>query len=300
MPIEELVKPFETPELKAELATWVAQTEEGKQLLQNYAQAEFEKKRGEVVKELYTNFDKDVFEVLGEEKPKDAKTYEFIKQKLTELKSLKNGDHKKEIEALQAKVKEYEGKGSYNEKWKKEYEALQGVFTQKETEYQNKLQEQEKAFTNMKIESEIKAALSAFQFAEMDEQVKEVFINTQIKTLLSQAKIEEGKVVFVDEKGLTVKDESYKNATIQHMLKNALKPLLANPINKGAKAASVVSTSNGTVLELDTNSFSTQVEFMDVARKALRANSIPANTEEERKILNEAKERYKYNSLKFK
>ena len=86
----------------------VNSTDYGKEVLKNFADSEFDKRVGNKISELHTRYDEDIFEVLGERKKTDQKSYDYVKQIAGELKELrsKNGSGSSErIKTLENELK---------------------------------------------------------------------------------------------------------------------------------------------------------------------------------------------------
>ena len=105
--------------------------EEYTNVLDNYAKAKVEEAQGEVTKSIHTRYDDDLYEIFGERKSTNEKTYNFLKRKFGEL-----SDKSKMSEPLKAKIKELEDaleKNAGDEKIKDELKNVREKF-QKEKE----------------------------------------------------------------------------------------------------------------------------------------------------------------------
>lgn len=175
--------------------------EEEETFLTNYEKntipAKVQAEIGAKVKAVHDQYDNDLFELTGEKKAPNEKTYDFMKRKLAEMKAQKNGGDKDpvladQIKELQAKLKERES-----------YVAPDEV---------NKLKQ--KFFTEQigfRLSASLDQANIAVPAHITDEKQKKEFIETQKRfikndflTRFTAKQDESGNIVFYDgEKLLT-------------------------------------------------------------------------------------------------
>lgn len=191
--IKEAVK--SEPTLLDGLVEFTIATEKGKEVLQNHAAIEFDKKIGTKVGELYSNIDNDIKEVLGDEKPSTMKTFDHVKKIATELKEYREkggGD-----EALKAKVSELEAKlaEGKDKHWHDLYKQGTEAWTAKEQEYQQTLNELNGKIKETLVQTEIQKGITGVKLnSSIPKPAQEVIMSNAIAELSKNAKIVDGKV----------------------------------------------------------------------------------------------------------
>lgn len=317
MNLEEIVaKAKEDDNLRKQLVAWLPKTTEGKELLDNYFNSEFEKKIGDKVSEIHTSYDNDIFEILGERKKADQKTYDYVKNLVTELKELrtaKGEGNENKVKELQAKIKELQDSGSVNEHWKKIYNEAVSKWEAKEKEYKTQIEEQETKYRTTQVEGALKSALGSLKFKQgIPQEAIDALIKVNEESILKHAKVIDGKVVFHKDDGTPWLNEEYKPISAQEIVKGFLKTMIDDGSSEGnagggaspkINQGKIVTTGEGDnakkKLILDTNSFSTKLEFNKVAEKALRSQGITASDKEYNELLDQAYEEYKVSDLEF-
>lgn len=310
--IKEAVKA--NPSLAKEIAVWATgDTQEGKELLQNYAKAEVEKAVKENTAEIYTNIDNDLFEALGVRKKNDQKTYDFLKKIAGEYKELKdkadklNNDEK--VKELEQQIKKMQDEGSVNEHWKKIYDEAVSKWEKEKKEITDKLTAKETEFLHAQIEADLRSGLSTLTLRDdVPKEAIDALVKVETEKVLKGAKIIDGKVVYHKEDGSPYLNDEYKPITSKEIWGKALGTLIksdeprggggANPKIESGKVVKTGEGDNATIkLVLDTKSFSTKREFNERADDALRKQGIAVGSKEYNDALVGAYKEYEVDKL---
>lgn len=314
---EIIAKLKEDAEMRKALLVWSAnETDEGKEFMTNFFNAEFDKKIGDKVSEIHTSYDNDVFEVLGQRKKTDQKTYDFVKELAAELKELrasKGTGNDAKIKELEGKIKELTESGSVNEHWKKIYDEALQKWNASEQELNDKLAQNEQEFRSNQVKTEIKSALGSVKMKEgIPQEAVDAMVKLNEEKVVKHAKIIDGKVVFHKEDGTPWMNEQYKPITAGEIVKTLLGTLIDEGTGGGQggggastkiKPGEIVKTGEGDnateKLVLDKASFSTKLEFNKVAEKALRSQGIAVGDKNYNKLLDEAYAEYGVSELEL-
>lgn len=318
MTLEEIIAEAKEDEnFRKQLVGWAANdTVEGKELLTNFANVEFDKKIGDKVSEIHNGYDNDVFEILGQRKKAEQKSYDFVKEialELKELRSAKPSDKEAKIKELQDKLKEANDSGSLNEHWKKIYEEALGKWTETENSLKKSIQDKEVEFNSNRIISELKSSLGALKLKEgIPQEAIDAMVKVNEEKILKTAKVIDGKVVFHHEDGSPWMNEEYKPISSNGVIKSFLGAMIDDGAsqNKGGGGAStriengkIIKTGEGDnakdKLVLDKASFSTKVEFNKLAEQTLRNQGITADNKNYTKLLDDAYVEYEVSKLEL-
>lgn len=171
-------------------------TDKGKVILTNHANVEFDKRVGTKVGELYSNIDKDIKEALGDEKPQEMKTYDYVKKLSKELRGFRDngsGDDALKAEVLDLKAKLKDGNGKH---WHDTYNKGLETWTEKENQYKDQIGDFETKLTQTMVTNEIAKGLSGIKLnTSIPESVQKIVLDNAVSLLSANAKIVEGKVV---------------------------------------------------------------------------------------------------------
>lgn len=271
----------------------------------------------EKTRDFWDKLDADIKEVYGKDKPREVKSWELLKQTLTEAKEkaesastaasqleelknakqqleeqLKSGDKSgalsKQIERLQQQIADKDNQ-------------LEGLRTQvqtKEEEYKTRLAEEQAKLDKYQFENHMDSALKGVKFKDsIPESIREQYIQSAKERVLSKYDrdwVEEnGKriPVFRDEKGhiVTNPDNLQKPLQPHELLMSEIKDALADDgkggagtkPSAGARGKSVVVTGNPT----------TKIEATRLIHETLMQQGIAAGTDkfhtEERRLYTE-------------
>jgi hypothetical protein len=211
-------------------------------LSENDEQAQIDK----VTERIHSQYDADIKEITGKEKPGGVKSYENLKKIL--------GGYKNDLEALKAKNKELttaieNGKGDEAqlsqlkaelETVKNEKSALEEKVSGIEESYKTQLSQKEKEVEETIVNSLVESRLANLKFKDdehITERVKAVLIKEAKNEVLSQnrklTKAEDGtpQLIFLDENGLTkTNPKNMQNPlSVDDVLQNSLADILETP-----------------------------------------------------------------------
>jgi len=222
---EEAVKKIEAAEENSEFEVFTG--EEHKTYLDNFSKIEVEKRIGDEISKVHTQYDNDIHAILGERKESTEKTYDFMKRKITELKEASGGtdELKSKIKKLEEDLKNKSG----DEQLKKDYENLKKTYNEDKAAWEAKTQEFMTNQDLMKIEIQLDAAAGKLKFKEeIPESLRALAIQNAKAKLIKQGKMVEKKLVFVGEDGQTLvnKDNALNPFTAEEMMARELKDVL--------------------------------------------------------------------------
>lgn len=169
--------------------------------------------------EIYTNIDKDLFEVAGVKRPPEKKTYEVIKETLK--------DYKEKLAALNAENEDYKKKiaeGSQDKTLTTRIEALE----KQKADLEKAIQEKDSLVFQKDVNGRLLAAkqtLPAFK-KEIPASVIDSYWNTLKTQLITGAKVENGRYVYHDKDGKPILDDKAQIASEEYILKEMLKDVL--------------------------------------------------------------------------
>lgn len=195
--------------------------------LDNFAKIEVEKRIGDEISKVHTQYDNDAFEILGERKAGNEKTYNFLKRKLKELKEAAGGS-----QVLQDKIRKLEDdlkNKSGDEQLKKDYDQLKKTYNEDKQTWEQKTQEYQRSQELMRVEIQLDNAMNKLKFSDqIPASVRDVMIQAAKAKLLKQGKIIENKLIFLDENGATLcnRSNALNPFTAEEMLSVELKDIL--------------------------------------------------------------------------
>lgn len=280
------------PELVGEILPTIQENDAIKGLITNKADVIYKEKIGEEVKNIYGQFDNDAFSIIGEKPEVDEngravqKTYDFYKQKLAELKELREqkGSLTKdaEVQRLTAEVERLKTEGGAKHVQEVFDTAKQAWETEK-TAFQQQLEEARNQGVDFQKKTAISSAVRELKFnPDVPESLRKMAIATAERQLVANSKIEDGKLVFLDENGKVAIDQTkYEPMTAIQMLNqmDAIKDISlkvddpkgggAKPTINGQIQTTTVEGKDTKKLVLPAGSFKTKAEFQEVAEKAL-------------------------------
>jgi len=312
MTIEEIKKAMkDNPALQTQVVIWAKDTTEGKEIMENFAKVEVDKAIKEKTAELYKGIDEDIFEILGERKAREQKSYDYVKTLMTELKKtrdMKPDDKDAKIKELEANMEKMKEEGDVNDYWKGIYDKALETWETKENEYKQTIETKESEFNQTNIGSDLDAGLAGIKFKEgIPKEAIDAVKDARKEKIIKSAKLIDGKVVYHKEDGSPwMNEKTYKPMTASEIWSEQLKALIDDSDNSGGagggaskkldKNGKVVETGEGDnakkKLSLDPSTFSTKVEFNENARKTLLAQGVDAMDPEFDKMIDAAREEY--------
>lgn len=195
--------------------------------LDNFAKTEVEKRIGEEISKVHSQYDNDAFEILGERKAGNEKTYNFLKRKLKELKDAAGSSqvHLDHIKQLEDDLKNKSG----DEQLKKDYEQLRKTYNDDKQSWDTKTQEYIRSQEAMQVEIQLDNAIPKLKFSDkIPETVRDVMIRSAKAKLLQSGKIVDKQLIFLDKDGATLrnKNNALNPFTAEEMLTAELKDIL--------------------------------------------------------------------------
>ena len=307
MTLEELKKLFgEQPALFTEVLGHIATTEEGKELLNNYAKTQTDKAIGEKTSEIYNGIDKDINDVLGVQKPTDKKTYEFVKELVSELKDLRankgkgSGDEGKDATRITELETQLNAIKTAN--WEGKYNALVTETSTKIEGFTNKIKELETGNTSSLVNIELATGLSTLKFnPNIPKEAIDAMTSVVKDKVTKTAKVVDGKVVYYKEDGTPYLNELYKPITAEEIFKTELKAVISGSNVGGGGAdttekGKIVTIGEGDTAKkkvaLDPSKFNTKLAFANHIEEVLIENGVERNSTEWHGIVQDARTEY--------
>lgn len=288
--------------------THIQTTEQGKELLKNHANAHFEQEIKPRLAKVYNDLDSDILSSLGEGRPSDVKTYDFIKQKMSELKSLKaskGGDKEAKIKELETQIETLKVEGGQNEYWKKTHEESVSKWDTERETFQTQLTTLRGEQLQGQVSNFLNTGLAGLEFSVPQEAV-DALKQVHSSTILKHAKIIEGKVVLHSEEGNPMLNAQYKPITAKEYWETKLASVIKKPEQGGGgapaeKKGNIITVGEGDKakkkLVLDRGSFSTRHEFNEEASKLLTAQGIEKESNDWNQLIATARDEYEVSKL---
>lgn len=301
-----------TPQLAVQVLENVPNIPGGAQYLANANKAYFDENVGSEVSKIYNGIDEDIFTLTGKRKKADQKTYDFVKEIVADFKKLADEGSKtpEDVKKLKETIADLEEKvknGESSTHWKESYEEVVKELKSNKEKHEQELNTLNTKMLQTTVEIDITAGLSKIKF---NEQLPETVINAMINqakgSLVSNAKIIDGKVIYHDAEGKPIRNKQYENATADELLRETLKDILAGdkpagggapPSGKGEVVIVGTGDSAKQKLVLDKSAFSTKVKFQEVAEKAMLDKGLTRGSKEWKSVMDEAYVEYGVSEL---
>lgn len=298
------------PELVTGVFSHIRTIETGTKLIDDLVGAQYQTKIGAEVKKIYDQFDNDALAIIGE-KPeekdgKTVKTYDFIKQKLEELKTLRGQKESltkdAEVARLTAEIEtlKADDKGGH---WKTIYETSKS----EQEEIINGLREQITGFEKGNIESRILRDLdSGFSKLKLNPNIPETAIKAVFEAekqrVLKSAKIDGEKIIYLDAENKPILSENQTIATGGDIVSKLLKDFIVSDSKKGGQADETIKGQIKTIKSEDGKStkdslvvvgdFKNKVELANHVRQTLADEGISKSDDRYFDLTDEAMRTY--------
>ena len=206
--------------------------------LNNFKKQAIDQQMPDILKSIHDQYDEDLFKITGQKRTgTGVHTYDFMKQIYSDLKSKadKGTELEGQIKTLQDQIKA----GAHDQGLLNELEDVKKRYGKLQSDTKLQLAEKEKAFQDFRVGAEIDKAIAGFKIKDtIPDAVKTTYLETKRAELLKSAKIEDGKLVFIDSNGIVMKNITTMNPmTINEILKDTLLPIIDEGIiNPGAGA----------------------------------------------------------------
>lgn len=287
-------------------------------LLNNKAEALYSTKIATEVKKIHDQYDADILSILNQspgtnEDGSKQKSYDHVKQIANELKELRakaeslNTDA--EVQRLTAELEKAK-KGGNNEVMEKQIKELRDQLVTKENTYKEQIKTKETELETFKKQTLIDTGLRGLNFnPDINDDLKQMVLNNVTTDLLKGSKFgENGELIFVDDKGEPILNESQNVASVSDMIsKNgALSSILLKevpqgggaPENPGGKSGTrIVKIKGQDVNGIVLNGLKSQSEFTDLIEKSLIERGYEKTSPEWRELESEAYKTYKVDTL---
>lgn len=309
MELSEIIKvATEQPELLNGLTEFVTGTDHGKGVLENYAKAEFDKRIGDEISKVHTKYDEDMFEVLGERRGQDQKTYDFIKEKVKALKETSSPESSKKVKELEAELKKMRETGEASSHWKSIHEESVQKWNTERQEWESKYTELEARERSGTINGDLSKGLAGLKFiASIPSSAMQTIIDSKKEAIIKSAKIVEGKVVYLKEDGTPFLNAQYANANANEIWQELLKDFVDSNGGKGSGADEKIKTEVGgfkrgtdgkvTSFDIEKSSFTTKEEFTKRIKEVATKAGIAYGSTDYNNLMKEAYDRHEVSKL---
>ncbi len=318
MTLEEIKEAMrKDPALNKAVVIYSTETTEGKSILKNFADAEFEDRIKPKIAELHQAYENDIFEAIGERKKGDQKAYDFLKEvlgKYKELKDAKPEEKDAKIKELNEEIKKMKDDGSHNSHWKQTFEEARESFEKKEKELKETIETMKNEQLSSSVGTDLTLGRGGLKFMDgLPQEAIDAIIATNEGSIKANAKIEDGKVVYYKEDGKPWLNKEYKPITAQEIWAEKLGSVLSKETDvtkKGGGATpnlstgKIIKTGEGdnakTKLVLDKGAFSTKKEFNELVTNTLKGQGIAVGTKEYNDFYDEAYKEHEVSELELK
>lgn len=308
-----------TPTLVDGLLPKLVELEPVKKVIENRAESIFKVKIDEEISKTHSRYDDDMMATLGErpaqkEDGTKEKTHEKIKTLFGELKELRTKKDSlskdAEVQRLMGELEKakQEGGGKFIQE---QFEQAKAEWTKKEQDLLKQIQDKDGALTVGQIKNIVATGFAGLKLnPDISDTIKNVILQNEEQKIIQNAKIENGKVVFMNAEGKPLLNPTtYEPMTITEVLSTseAVKEITlkenagggggADPVVKGALKTITVEGKDSRKLELPAGSFKTKKEFIDVAEKALIDSGITRRDADWDTLKNEAYKSYNVSEL---
>ena len=198
-----------------------------KTFLENYEKDTVDKKLKDRVSGIHQQYDTDLFELTGKRKTANQKTYNFLKEVISDYR-----DKAKGAPELQSKIdelKESIKNGAGSEQIKKDLEGVQKQFKEAELEWDTEKKDLLSSRQTMQLSNELDKSLAGITFKKsIPENVRNIMISTVRDNLVKSAQLVDGTLIFVDKDGVTLRnrENGLNPFTAEEMLRDRLKDVI--------------------------------------------------------------------------
>jgi len=295
----------------------IQESEVVQKLINNKANVIYQSKIDDEVKAIHTQYDNDLFEILGERpENKDGKmqkSYDKLKEIYTELKGLRGQKEsltkEAEVQRLQGEIEKLKTEGG-GKQIQEMFDQAKAKWEELENGYKEQIGGLETSQNTFLKEGPINEALSQIKFTpETPESVKAMVLASAKQQLLDSSELREGKLVFLDKDKKVVLNSKYEpmGALDQVMSLEAVKDISmkvddkkgggADPKIDGGIITTSVEGKDVKKLNLAPGSFKSKSEFITVAEKALTDAGLTMRDKEWDSLKNEAYKDHKVADL---
>ena len=204
--------------------SYVVRTEaDDKTFLENYGKSVLEKELDPAISKVHNQYDDDLEKIFGKRKKPGEKTYNFMKSEFQGWK-----ERADKVEQLETEIESLK-KGSPEVEAKlREIKTLQGQINDLKKDYETKIDQMSKQNLRNNVKAEIERGLMGLKIkAGIPESMQKIYVDSVINELSEHAEIRDGKIVFLDEKGVALRDPSTMAPyTAESLLKERMKDVI--------------------------------------------------------------------------
>jgi membrane-associated HD superfamily phosphohydrolase len=316
MDLTQVIEALQSPEILTGVTSHILESEKGKEILTNKAEALYATRIGDEVNKIHSSYDNDMFEVLGEKPSAKAdgtkeKTYEKAKSLFAELADLRKKKDsltkEAEVTSLMAQLEDLKKSGG-GAHWEKTFNAESEKWKAERETILQRAQKAESDVLDFKKRQDIEKGLQGLQFNEnVPESARKAMVEMTVGKLMASSKIENGKVIYVDANGAQINDSEYKAQSSENLIKLELKDILkqvnnnggggADTVVKGSVQTQIIDGKDVKKLILVESQFKNKVDFQKTAEKALLDTGVTRGSKDWNDMLNEAYGRYSVKDL---
>ena len=272
-------------------------TEQGKSLLNNYADQYAAERIKANTKETYTRIDALLTEA-GFEKQAGEKTSDYLNRFVGTFKDVngKKGATAREKE-LQAQLEALKNDGSHNAHWKQTHEEAANKWQAEKAQFMQQLEQMQTAQLQNAIQTDLQTATAGLSYnpAIPAEAIKAMEA-VQMQALLNSAKVEDGKVVYYGEDGKPLLNDTYGTASAAEILKQRMSSVLHN--TQAGGNASNIKQDGSQGANVPTNlQIQTRVSLVKQFQETAKARGIAPSTPEYNKLFISFRDKYNYYDL---
>ncbi len=314
--IEEVLK---TDEFKNDLLPLFTKNETIESLISKRADATYKEKIDEEVRNIHSQYDNDVFSILGErpgtkEDGSKEKSYEFIKRvagRLKDLEEIKDSLNKdQEVARLNGVIEELKSKGD-GARVQRIFDDAKAQWTNERSQLMQKIQSTEKSQEDFKKTLSIESAINGLKFnPNISESVKKMILKNVKADLIKNSKFEEGKLFFLTDDGKTAMNKTtWEPMTANEVLESmeAIKDITvkggknigggADVTIKGSLKITSVEGKSTKTLILPEGLITTKVKFDEEVTKTMIASGIERGSNEWKELRSQAYKDYNVANL---
>jgi hypothetical protein len=262
-------------------------SQEFKTLIDNQNKAYWESNIGNEVKNIYSNLDSAVKEVLGVDKPNDLKTSDWVKQNLSQL-----AETKKELEALKSKN---DSNSELEKLHKQKVDKLNSLLKEKE---QKILSITQKGFEN-NISNNIDTLLVGKTFnAVYSENVLKDLVNLNKARIVKNAKETEKGTIYYDENGNAYLDALANPMTLDKVVDAVFSSLYQVKKQGGnANTDNTAAVTKGDVIAVDMDKIKSKEDFFKEFKQKIAPKGLASHEQKYLEIQRATMEHYGINKL---
>lgn len=306
MTAEEIINALKgNGELATAVVSGIQETEQVQTLINNSNKKYWDENIGNEVAKIYSGIDEDIFSVLGVRKESNKKTYEFLKDILSEYKKVKEkSPNDPKVNELQSKIDELQAKVTELTPYVAMYTSAQEGFSKEKETLTAEIEKLRMNEQNSVILSDLNMGLSSLKFnPSIPQEAVEAMKTKVIEEIKQTAKVVDGKVVYYKADGTPWLDANnlQNPITASGIFADKLKPILdtkpsgggANPTGTGVKKGEGGSLK----VVLDPTKFNSKTSFMEHFNEVMTSNGIEMYSKDYDEAFASASKEHDYDNM---